>query len=373
MNSPLLWPYDEVVIREAPSCLNSEILVDSPWMKIFLRLTAGQQVRGNRLVQKFATKSLGPDDVPELNWLFRSLSKYPLCYLLPRNPWPQGLEDYCLKDQSLLGQSPAQFLRAALSASPHQIDLEVVAGHALFVGPWKWDAAGAIQFSQSPDGIDPRSLFSVARRYNLLNCLENDETQSLFTFVRSLKSDPAQFNQAAALMVRQNHYVTERCRGALEPALENARGARGSVQAFIQAENGHDRLLKSALTKMGLEPGQVPVTSQAKILMDLLQFSAERNFLAFAMIVDGFERSAYQDTDPLAQVLEDGGLRSAAQQINRHMEINDSGEHENVALNFLATMGPVGREYAQEAIQMAEITSNVMNQFSSGVRTALLS
>ena len=209
----------------------------------------------------------------------------------------------------------------------------------------------------------------MARRYHLLSFLENDKTDALFTHARNMKGDEPNFNRVAALMVRQNHYITQRCQDCLLPALENAKAARQKIQDFIQAEYGHDRILAAALSSIPSSDPQVVPESRA--LMDLLKFAAQRNFLAFAMIVDFFERSSYQESDAFADVLEHGGLSTAAKQINRHKDINDGGEHENFALGFLAFMAPVKKDYAEEALRLAEVTSNAMNLLSAGILSGL--
>ena len=88
--------------------------------------------------------------------------------------------------------------------------------------------------------------------------------------------------------------------------------------------------------------------------------AARKNFLAFAMVVDFFERSTYEDVDPMAKLLRKGGFDKAAKQVNHHKEINDSGDHENVALGFLTNMPLCSPEYAFEAIRIAELVSLVM-------------
>jgi hypothetical protein len=253
----------------------------------------------------------------------------------------------------------------------HASDAEKVSRDLIFSGDWRWDIDGALQFAKSDGGIDPQAFFSVARRYHLLSAVEDNQTQQLYNHVRQLLPDTQAYQDACALMVRQNHYVTARCHDALKPALELAQNARTLVLDFMAAEQGHDRILDIAIKSMGTAPEAIPVNSHTMILMDLLQFAAQRNFLAFAMAVDFFERSSYQNADPLAMLLSDGGMKTAARQINKHMDINDAGGHENIAVHFLNFMGPVEQSYAEEALHLAEIITHVMNRISFGVQSLL--
>jgi hypothetical protein len=162
-------------------------------------------------------------------------------------------------------------------------------------------------------------------------------------------------------MVRQNHYITQRCRASLLPAIRTAQSAKPLVEAFIREENGHDRILEIALKSLVDDPESVPVSSQSKLVMHLLSWAGQRNFLGFAMAVDCFERSTYEDVDPLAQLLLKGGFEKAAKQVNRHKEINDAGEHENVACGLLRPMAPVSVPYATEALRIAELVTLAVN------------
>ena len=101
--------------------------------------------------------------------------------------------------------------------------------------------------------------------------------------------------------------------------------------------------------------------------LHLLKFCAERNFLAFSMAIDAFERSNCEEVDPMAQLLMHGGFHKAAEFINLHMKINDDGDHENVAQKFLAPMELCDRDYALEAIRLMEILSLVMSSMTKSI------
>jgi len=369
MSNALYWPYDEVTLKIGST--PAEFLVETPWLGTSAVLGEEERGRGAELAGKFASGQIAAQDIAELNWFFGPLSKYPFCYTLPRTKWESQLDKFTVDDESLLSLAPKDFLLSVITDEKHAIDARRVAKANLYQGTWKWDAEGALQFAYSPEGIDPVSLFSVARRFHLLSAVESNTTARLYEKAKALKHDKEGFKRASTLMVRQNHYVTERCAEALAPAMQKAKSAKRKVQDFMQEEYGHDRILKAALMTMTADPSAVPVTSQSKILMDLLQFSAGRNFLAFTMIVDSFERSSYQSSDPLAQVLNAGGMSAAARHIDRHHDINDSGEHENVALGFLERMGPVDAAYATEALRIAETTTNAMNLIADSVEQML--
>jgi hypothetical protein len=98
--------------------------------------------------------------------------------------------------------------------------------------------------------------------------------------------------------------------------------------------------------------------------MHLLEFCAHRNFLAFAIAIEMFERSNYDECDPMAQALKKGGFAKSADFINVHMKINDQGDHENIARTFLQFMDLCNRDYAREALRLAELLSLVMSRIT---------
>lgn len=358
MNSALYWPYDEVTVQSGQ--LTSEFVIQAPWVKTRAVVDSPGAARARKLADKYRDGTIQADDFGEINWFFRALSKFPLCYQLPRQEWEPDLDHHTIDDANLLNCTPAQFLTQVTPGAPVNPTLS-----------WKWDVAGAIAFSSNGSGVDPCALYTVARRYHLISAIEENRTSALYHDVKLRVKDSEWFKNACALMVRQNHYVTQRCEGALLPALNRAQRATGKVQDFMQEERGHDRLLALSLNELGVTPESVLVTAESKLLMDLLEFSAKRNFLAFAIAIDMFEKSSYQEHDPLAEVLEFGGFSKAAKPINRHHNINDAGEHENVALGFLSRMGPVSPDYATEALRIAEATARAMNQMAEGVRRIL--
>lgn len=365
MNSPLYWPYDEVSLSTNPE--RNKITVTSPWIEATMSVTDDNKTKLQALLQKFANQALAADDMGLVNWFFKDFSKYPFCYILAAEKEGDKLNRHALVDRRLLDGSVEEVLSKTLEngycegsdIGPSDVS-QVMAN--LHRQRWDWDADAAMSFAKIGEKVHPESLFSVIRRFHLLDVLETNKARKDFNFIEGLKGD--QFSLAAGLMVRQNHYVTQKCHSSLMPAVAKAGNAAHLVENFIKEENGHDRILNVAMKSFAQEPESVPVSLQTKALMHLLKFAAQRNFLAFAMAVDGFERSSYEETDPLAQLLIKGGFEKAAMQINRHMDINDAGEHENVACSFLQYMAPCDPEYALEAIRIAELITLVMNSLT---------
>jgi len=366
LESLLLWPFDEVKLVKGLE--EGTFKIDSPWLKLSLQSTPEQSQILEALSKKFQDQSLNGEDLPTLRDLFSPLLKYPFVYFLARQNLPsENLDQHTIVSGSFLKLQPQDFVsavtkdfKASGSSTPDFRFLHL----DLKNREWLWDLESALEFSKLSSGFDPLSLLSVARRYGLVESHEHSDTASLFTQVIEMKNKQSDQSKMCAAIVRQNHFVTLQCQSSLEPALQKAQRARIFVDEFVSAEQGHDKLLERALTSMGLKATDVPVVPASYLLMDLLRVCAERNFLAFSIAVDIFERSSYREEDPLAELLKSSGFADAAKQINIHKNINDSGDHENESLEFLQFMGPVDRDYAEEAFRMAELISFTVQRVS---------
>lgn len=353
------WPYDEVTAsRDLQS--PSKFTLSAPWLTFQFDVNAEDIERADLISKKISSQQLSADDLPELNWLFSSMASYPFAYVLPR-PEIEGTDQH-----NSLPPLPSQIPSQLISS----LNLDYKNANEL-TPEWTWDTEAALGFSQTAGGFDPESLFSIARRFHLLNDFENNKTAELLNYVKSLESNKHKFRETTALIMRQNHYITQKCEPVLSAALPLAQNSREEVLHFIRAEAGHDKILAKALKALGAEPEQVPVLNSVSVLMDLFLLVGQRNFLAFSMVVDIFERTSYRDQDPFATALIEGGEAKAASQIEVHREINDSGGHENVAIGFLKDMAPVNADYAVEALRLAELLTQVIHSISKDTLTIL--
>ncbi|MEQ1875165.1 MAG: hypothetical protein ABL958_00875 [Bdellovibrionia bacterium] len=357
-----LWPYDEVKIS-GDAREPRMVTVSTPWLKFKMEVEADEVPRLQTLIEKLSSEDGAQPDFNDVQWFFQSLASYPLTYVLPR-PESFGIDSHEVSQQKLNQTSPVALLRDLCANSNINQAIERFQSRT---GEWKWtwDHEAALGFAQVEGGFDPETLFSIARRFHLLNDIEWNKTGEMLEYVRGLKNDPAAFQSASALIVRQNHYITEQCESVLKAGLPTSQSSYAAVSEFIQAEAGHDIILSRALKSLGADAATTKVLDTTVVLMEVFREVAKRNFLAFAMVVDIFERTSYQGGDPLASLLRAGGHDTAARQADIHRDINDSGGHENIALGFLAEMKAVDSEYAQEALRLAEVATLTIHQLSS--------
>ncbi len=355
------WPYDEV---NASRDLNAgaRFILTAPWLTFQFDVDANDADKAEQITQKLSAGLITPADLDDLNWLFSSLASYPFAYILPR-PTSFGTDQHEVLAPQLILTTPQKMLLDIAKNSIPADSLKHVTENSLSPD-WTWDLEASLEFSKTETGYDPETLFSVARRFHLLNDLESNKTTELLAYMSTLEKNSAEFRENSALIMRQNHYVTEQCERVLSAALPLSQSAGSAVSKFMQAEKGHDNILKKALRSLGTDAQQVPVIDCVVVLMELFQLIAERNLLAFSMVVDIFERTSYRKEDPFAELLVKGGEADAASQIEIHREINDAGGHENVAIEFLKDMCPVNKDYAVESLRLCELLTQVIHSIS---------
>lgn len=363
----MFWPYDEVSLVVQHE--NGTVAVTSPWLVATVPSDVLNKDDLTQLSTKLNQRTLSSNDIVLVNRFFSNLEAYPFAYTLPTFKDSSSCDQHDLIDDALLtGDMSDLFNKIVYLSEPFGADFDSRDVPSLFATlprkQWQWDLDAALQFAQVGKGVHPESVFTVAKRYHLLEILTTDRGDAV---VHEIKQMPdAQFKCAAARLVRQNHYVTQYCQRALEPALHIAQSVRDHVQNFRKEESGHDKLLERALLAMGEKPEDIPVLLPTKALMVVLEFCARRNFLAFSMAVDAFERSNYAEVDPLAGLLKSREFHEAAKYINAHMNINDHGKHDNVAKTFLSAMDLCPEPYAREALRLMELLSVIMCTVSSG-------
>lgn len=345
------FPYDEVTASRDLNFPNRFIL-SAPWLTFQFDVAEEDVPKADQIAKKISAGDITAADLDSVNWLFSSMASYPFAYILPRTT-SFGTDQHQVLTTPLKTETPEAMLHSLNEKSNSPLTKE-----------WTWDIDAALDFSRTESGFDPESLFSISRRFHLLNDIENNKTAELLEFMTTLKKNVSEFKEVSAVVMRQNHYITERCEDVLSAALPISQNAQSAVSSFIKAEAGHDKILAKALRALGADAEQVAVLGCVTLLMDIFKLAAKRNFLAFSMIVDIFERTSYRDEDPFAKVLQDGGAKTAASQIEVHREINDFGGHENIAIEFLKDMGPVSEDYATEALRLSELATQVVHSIS---------
>ena len=355
------WPYDELTfLREDSS--SASFKLQAPWLTLKFEVDEADIERAVNLSKKMSAQSLGPEDISDVNWLLNSFASYPFAYILPSLEHA-GSDQHEMVGAALNMQSPVEALLDITKNSSIKSEIKNLILNYM-PQEWTWDLDASLAFSKTADGYDPESIFSICRRFHLLNDLENNKTAEMFELIKKSTSNKELFGKQSALVMRQNHYITQKCEWVLTAAFDLAQNAKTEVEEFVSAEKGHDKILDKALSSMGFKADEVKALDSTIVLMELFYLIAKKNFLAFSMVVDIFERTSYLEEDPFAAVLQKGGQTSAAAKIETHREINDMGGHENVAIEFLSNMKPVNQNYSIEAVRLAELLTIVIHFIS---------
>lgn len=356
----IYWPYDEV--RFEYDSATKVFSVKAPWLELKAAADALPSELAERLAEKSAQGQLAGEDLSDLQVVAQKISSYPMCYILPQEP--KGAEDvHDLHAQVWNTSSPLDAASGVVEVRT-RMGLDDDASFEVWSPwakpwledrrpTWQWDVESALAFAKVGSGVSPQSILSVARRFHLGELLEDKESNVAYASLAQLEGEER--GRKLAQLIGQNHYVTQQCQRSLRAGLLTAQSARPAVEAFMKEEDGHDQIIAKALEEVGVSKSDIRVSAQTQMLMTLLQFAGERNFLAFAICIDAFERSSYSKLDPLAQLCEEYGYARAARHIQKHKDINDAGGHEQIALGLLDSMAVVSPDYATEALRLAEL------------------
>lgn len=356
-----VWPYEEIAVRPGK---NGCYQLATPWFAREIQVKPEFQEQFSTFFERPTELSM-QDRVMMWSNVFSSNLGDPLFYFLPRSFEKTEAIDV---HRPANGIADAKALETRFFAANPDLSSQV----RTKIEFRDWDQEGLLSLSQiaETDLYDPRALFSALRRFYYLDSVEFDQTIQMYNDVRALQAESQEkFRQAAAIIARQNFEVTRRCQEVLSPALTLAQSARSELQDFIQSEKGHDNLLRRGLLELGMDPLETSSLPVTNYLLDFFKLTASQNFLAFAYTVSLFEETSNDGgVDPLTKLLLENGEEKAAQPFLRHSEINDGGHHEQIGLDLIARMGPIGREYALETIQLCEQVSKIVNVYTMQIR-----
>lgn len=346
------WPYDETLF-EAIDATQGSFRITTPWLITTIEVSPQSHECEALLDISKNRETPNPKNMLTISKILSQLSKYPIAYELPRIGKDFGKDAHKIQNP-INTDTPPQLAKSLNISQPGELPAE-----------WMWDHSAIIDFSSCTGDdknklCDPLCLLTVARRFHYLDCADN-KIGSLYKKIETL-SDAKDRRAAAAIVVRQNHYVTVKCQQALQPSLQTAQSQGPLIQEFMEEEKGHDAILSKGLEAMGLKAQDVPTTLAVQNLMSAFEAAARTNFLGFCLCLDFFEKPEFTKTDSLSEVLEKLGETTAARALQAHKNINDHGEHEGFSTKLLSVMMPAAPEYVHQATKIAELVSFYISQ-----------
>lgn len=347
------YPYEELAIvkDEEPDTF----IFSTPWAQARITFDSLYTYRVEKIAS-IISSNRGIEHIDDVSWLMEQVERFPFSYILPRSTIQYTLSD------TIERPAVSDFLSSFEVSMDYKFD-------------WEWDIKSTLMFSQSiqKQHYDPVTILTILRRYHFLNFAEKDKAKQLYDYIQTLKSSTHDFKYACAVLIRQNHYVTEKCVDVLTPALGICDGKMQSkVEEFIASETGHDVILSRALFAIGYTPPEIPVVGIMVSLMALFKVAAKTNFLAFALMIDMFEGRAFEESNYFSEFLTKHGLAESAKQLDIHDKINHNGNHDNIALELLLEIKTVQEEQVIEAMGFAEIASNLLTNLSNEIRDVLV-
>lgn len=309
------------------------LLLTSPWLSLEIETNAHDAETVAAAVQ--AIREGRRSDASD--WLLAKLLAYPISAMLPRNICFGELLGWGLREPTLHRTAIEPFLTAGTARLPRTTIL-------------------AKSRKRLTPVYDALSLFTQIRLQLCAHPLPKPDQD----FAALQAADPQAFLEFAKFYIRQNHFVTQHAADSLAPSLASPY-LKNLMHGFIASERGHDKLMEQSLTALGVtDPEAIEVLPEVRQLVSLLAFTAGRYRLAFAVLVDLFERESPESEHPLAVLLaQTEGGKKAAIGLARHTEINQQQQHTDFAIRLAAALPSLKDSAAQATIQLAEAALNL--------------
>lgn len=207
---------------------------------------------------------------------------------------------------------------------------------------------------------DPLICFRELQMHSLSKMKQNGIFPDMGKVLQALfKESPERYFRAIKLILTQSHYVTQNAVRCLEPASWHL-PTKEIVEDFAKSERGHDKLLQDSLDKIPYTP-TASASNEVIYLLSLLKYTAENHILAFAFMIDFFERESSGDNGPVVQSLLQYAPEFRIQEgIQKHARINEHLEHDAIGFNIASKIPKVNKETIDAAIQACEYAVDLL-------------
>lgn len=351
------WPYEELQVKKLDE--NRAFLFETPWHSSIVRTSEegaafietvfcgdATQIPPSQLLEYYSTALSG-------------MLHEPFAYILAQSP-------------TAADGATSTFAPNAAFATPQSWAQHYGLPPQAFNWDWTWDADAILALAKMDHGdfYSPVSLYSIFRRSHYLEAQSRDRTRSLYQSLPEVCTSSEKMKNALGYMITQNLHVTKRASETLGAALPLARAAEERLRDFVQAEYGHDGVMSQALAAFPgapLEGWAHGVHPQTRLLMDTFLRLAQNHFFAFAFSIHLFERPHAGDNHPLTDLLREAGFNEAADRYERHHQINEAGDHGQVAFDMIKDIPPLTRAAAEQAVRWIEAMSFVMTAHSGAL------
>ncbi|MNK90777.1 hypothetical protein D3C87_1108430 [compost metagenome] len=364
MNSMYCWPYEELRVSKLDQA--QAFLFETPWHSSVIKTT----VEGAMLFEEAFSEDAEHSPAELLDLYSRVLSHTlgsPYSYILSRSQMgalPGADTPSSLVSQNF--QSP-QSLAAALKMSETHFPKE-----------WTWDLDALLSIAQVPDTefYSPLTLYSAFLRFFYLEATSKDKTMSLYKDLHTVCKTEANTQSALAYLISQNLRVTQRCEEILTTALVHAGKNEDRLRDFIQAEQGHDKIMSNALKafpETALKDWTLKFNPATDALMDMFHGLADHCFMGFAFAICLFERPQFEKVHPVTKLLQEVSLDEAAKRYERHHTINETGAHDHIGYEMIADIPLLSKAEATKAVRFCEAFSVIMTSHSAALLKTILS
>jgi hypothetical protein len=358
MTSMYCWPYEELKVSKLDE--PQAFLFETPWHSSVIQTTE----EGAVLFERAFSENVDHSPAELLDLYSKVLSHTlgsPYSYILA---------------QSQLGTLPGADTPSRLVSenfqTPRSLAAALKMSEAHFPKEWTWDLEALLSIAQVPDTefYSPLTLYSAFLRFFYLEATNKDQTMSLYKDLPEICGTPENTKSALAYLISQNLRVTQRCEDVLTAALNHAGTNEDRLRDFIQAEQGHDKIMSYALKAFPenvLKDWTLNFNPSTDALMDMFQGLADHCFMGFAFAICLFERPQFEEVHPVTRMLQEVSLDEAAKRYERHHTINEEGSHDHIGYEMIADIPLLSKAEATKAVRFCEAFSVIMTSHSAAL------
>lgn len=342
---------------------NAHLTIKTPWLDVTLEIDEKEKP----WIQEATELAHSNPAHPSVQKFFEALKEYPLFYTQPRT------ESAFANETLETTQFPLDHIDFSSPKTCIQT-LRMNFDEALLddlPDTWLWSADEILEHAQIPgtDLYDPLTVNTYLPLIRLAHARNGWEgSGGIYNILEeALENDEERFFTYMGWTARQSHYLTSNAENIIENGIKNFPVLRRDLQEYLADETGHHKFLTEVLDKLEFTVDDFELNAAIKFFVASLCGMADRSALAYINLIDFSEAYAYEEKDPLSELLKKSSKPNAGDGYQKHYQINFGHDHDMIAYAFCSKLGPQRKEDSLLAIRICELCSLLINAMEKNV------
>lgn len=360
MNSVTRVPYSKLAFHWQD---DAHLSISAPWINLEFEIDAKEKPW-----IKEATDFAHSDPThASVQKLLDQLKKFPIFYTLPR---PETAFDGEELETTLFPLDHVDFSTPKSCINTLRMDFDEALLNDL-PDTWLWSADEILEHAHiaGTDLYDPLTVNTYLPLIRLAHARNGWEgSGGIYNILEeALENDEARFFTYMGWTARQSHYLTSNAENIIENGIKNFPVLRRDLQEYLADETGHHKFLTEVLDKLEFTVDDFELNAAIKFFVASLCGMADRSALAYINLIDFSEAYAYEEKDPLSELLKKSSKPNAGDGYQKHYQINFGHDHDMIAYAFCSKLGPQRKEDCLLAIRICELCSLLINAMEKNV------